>query len=209
MFCDQCGSHNRDEAKFCINCGVRLNISESVIFSNKAKEKNIEVIDMPINGVCQTTDAVHNIIWKEWLACFWKTLKSIGTTNGRISATTSWKYIIIMFLIGILLLGICSCWPFFGMIKLIFGIISCLVVLCCGLIFFVTMLVQRLHDLNFSGYCWWLIMLIIGIIRDQMPLTSSIFEKDGILLFIFTMIILIIYSLPGDDRPNKYGETRK
>lgn len=42
QFCISCGTENQDEAKFCKDCGKKLNREEYKSFDNKVKTSNVE-----------------------------------------------------------------------------------------------------------------------------------------------------------------------
>ncbi len=125
-----------------------------------------------------------------------------------------------------------SCWVILGIFILFIRVIPFILEIIFPLLLFVyfpliligylfyiyivgiTMFVQKLHDLNLSGWWWWQFTPIIGIISYLvLPLTLGVLMAlVGIKydMFIGSFIIDgIFFSIPGNEKPNNYGEIRK
>ena len=64
----------------------------------------------------------------------------------------------------------------------------------------ITVTVRRLHDINLSGW-WWFISLVFGTI-------TYFVNRQRFLIFeiFFIIFFLVIMSIKGTNGPNKYGE---
>ena len=253
MYCDQCGTKNRDQAKFCVKCGIKLFYSEA---STSNPEFSNE-ITQPTNSISinqQTNQTSTNFVMQDSpkppeqsskvTICrlirhvgdhraleeaerkkkehpepnLWELIKSLNTLDGRITPSSSWK---ILSIILIMILGIF----FVGLIHNEDLLVTYLIIIAVPGLYllyasYTTMFVQRLHDLDFSGIWWFLIMPILKIGSSWLvslfynplefqygnDLRLQVFALSNIVMWLF---IAIIYTIPGKDFPNDYGSKRK
>ncbi len=141
-----------------------------------------------------------------------KLLKGLLTFEGRITTKSCWIIIGIFFVIVDAIPFILN--KIFPPVLLVYLPLLFIFYLVSVYIIGITMFVQKLHDLNLSGWWWWLFSPITCVISMFiLPLTlGSIllilgFEYD---YFLGSLIVDgLFFSIPGNDKPNNYGEIRK
>ena len=92
---------------------------------------------------------------------------------------------------------------FFALIIMLISFLLFAIFYLCLLIPSITILMRRLHDIGYSGWLYFLYILIYVVI-------SVIFLQISYLVYVFISFILsipllMIMILPGDNMPNKYG----
>ncbi|MDB3870845.1 DUF805 domain-containing protein [Euryarchaeota archaeon] len=92
---------------------------------------------------------------------------------------------------------------FFALIIMLISILLFVIFYLCLLIPSITILMRRLHDIGYSGWLYFLYILIYVVI-------SVIFLQISYLVYVFISFILsipllMIMILPGDNMTNKYG----
>lgn len=160
---------------------------------------------------------------------FWKNIKQTMTNlsfKGRSSRKELIHYVIFSFLWGIIS-GLFCFFPIFFSVGLsvaqtgkidftnistgfiIYAIISIFIVLTVGIWLFIaniTLYVRRFHDLNYSGWAYFIYCIIVFVItlgpQKYQSLCSTISSLLGFALMVFLM------SAKGTYGPNKYGESK-
>lgn len=174
MFCNQCGTKLKKDAKFCTNCGLAQNMKKMVekdieenlektigIFSKKSEQ----VVEPPI-----ITDVISSKpIYQEpiitydrnyatgnngkfgFVEAIVRFFKNYAKFSGRATRSEYWWVVLFNIIVNILLI-------------LISGLIPLLAALCSFalLIPSLSILVRRLHDVGKTGY-WWLLVFLPGV----------------------------------------------
>ena len=170
MFCENCGKEIKVSSNFCNYCGVKIEketrcpkcseiIEENSVFcsncGNKIKQEPIKVQESERFNKdynTKTTSVIVNICPQEEKKEFtlWELRKSINTTKGRISTKSCWKLLCLYFII----VAIIPCFLFllFKSVLTLYLMVMFIPYLYMSYGIMITMFVQKLHDLNISGF---------------------------------------------------------
>ena len=166
---------------FCKKCGNKIDIDS--VYCNKCGEK--------------ISNSNKNDI---------SLIKSLLTFEGRASYQKfQYLYLGGTFLLGLLGLVIVKILENSPILQ-IFSLIYIIIISIYLVIINTTLIVQRLHDLNLSGYYWWIIFALVLASKYIIP---SIIPEENVIkicgLIVF-LILVFLFFIPRTNGPNKYGD---